>query len=121
MKRPCGIFIKTAYYRLFKEKGIECVYFGADSEQRTDYPIYGEKVARAVAGGQFEKGILICGKGIGISLAANKVCGIRAAVCSEPYSARPLRFLRLRYLIWISGCFSLFLRQLHIAPAEALY
>ena len=57
----------------------------------TDYPIYGERVGRAVASGECELGILICGTGIGISLAANKVAGIRAAVCSEPYSARMAR------------------------------
>ena len=51
---------------------------------RCDYPIYGEKVANAVAAGEVDCGILICGTGIGISLAANKVKGIRAAVCSEP-------------------------------------
>jgi ribose 5-phosphate isomerase B len=70
------------------EKGISYKDFGSDSEERTDYPIYGEKVANAVASGEFEKGILFCGTGIGISIAANKVNGIRAVVCSEPYSAK---------------------------------
>lgn len=56
-----------------------------------DYPVYGNKVGRAVASDQCEFGILICGTGIGISIAANKVKGIRAAVCSEPYSARLTR------------------------------
>ena len=54
-------------------------------------PIYGEKVARAVAAGEVEKGILICGTGLGISLAANKVEGIRAVVCSEPFTAKMSR------------------------------
>ena len=60
---------------------------GTNSTERTDYPIYGEAVANAVASKEFDKGILICGTGVGISLAANKVNGIRAVVCSEPYSA----------------------------------
>lgn len=70
-----------------KEKGIEVKDFGTNSTERTDYPIYGEAVANAVASKEFDKGILICGTGVGISLAANKVNGIRAVVCSEPYSA----------------------------------
>ena len=61
--------------------------FGTNSTERTDYPIYGEAVANAVASKEFDKGILICGTGVGISLAANKVNGIRAVICSEPYSA----------------------------------
>ena len=69
------------------EKGIEVIDIGTNNTERTDYPIYGEPVARAVAGGNCDKGILICGTGVGISLAANKVKGIRAVVCSEPYSA----------------------------------
>lgn len=72
-------------------KGYEIVNLGTDSSERCDYPIYGKKVADAVAGGECELGILICGTGIGISLAANKVKGIRAAVCSDPYSARLTR------------------------------
>lgn len=61
---------------------------GTYSRQRCDYPVYGEKAALAVREGRAERGILICGTGVGISLAANKVRGIRAAVCSEPYTAR---------------------------------
>lgn len=73
------------------EKGYEIINFGTDSTERADYPVYGKLVADAVASGQCDLGILICGTGIGISLAANKVKGIRAAVCSEPYSARLTR------------------------------
>lgn len=68
--------------------GYEVIDFGTDSGERTDYPIYGYRVAQAVAGKKCDFGVLICGTGIGISLAANKVAGIRAAVCSEPYSAK---------------------------------
>ena len=66
----------------------EVVNYGTDTPDSCDYPIYGEKVANAVASGEVDKGICICGTGVGISLAANKVNGIRAVVCSEPYSAR---------------------------------
>ena len=67
--------------------GHEVINFGTDSTDRCDYPVYGEAVARAVANGEAERGITICGTGVGISLAANRVRGIRAVVCSEPYSA----------------------------------
>jgi len=67
--------------------GHEVINMGTDSTERCDYPVYGEKVARAVAEGRAERGIAICGTGVGISLAANRVPGIRAVVCSEPYSA----------------------------------
>lgn len=70
-----------------KSLGHEVVDFGHDNEERTDYPIYGEKVANAVVNKELDCGILICGTGVGISIAANKVNGIRAVVCSEPYSA----------------------------------
>ena len=67
--------------------GHEVVNFGTDSEERCDYPFFGEAVARAVVRGDVERGIVICGTGVGISLAANRVKGVRAVVCSEPYSA----------------------------------
>ncbi|MDE6906396.1 MAG: ribose 5-phosphate isomerase B [Lachnospiraceae bacterium] len=71
-----------------KELGHEAVNFGTDTPESCDYPVFGEKVARAVAAGEADCGILICGTGVGISLAANKVNGIRCAVCSEPVTAR---------------------------------
>lgn len=82
-----GYELKGKVTEHLRELGYEVVDFGTNSSERTDYPIYGETVARAVASGACEKGILICGTGVGISLAANKVHGIRAVVCSEPYSA----------------------------------
>ena len=69
-------------------KGYEVRDFGTDSKESCDYAYYGEKVGRAVAAGEADLGILICGTGVGISLAANKVKGIRACVCSEPFSAK---------------------------------
>ncbi len=68
--------------------GFEVVNYGTDQPESYDYPLAGEAVANAVISGQVDLGIAICGTGIGISLAANKVRGIRCAVCSEPYSAR---------------------------------
>lgn len=68
--------------------GIEVIDVGTNSANRFDYPISGYKVAKLVANGEVDGGVLICGTGVGISLAANKVPGIRACVCSEPYSAR---------------------------------
>lgn len=83
--------LKKAIKTYVEDMGHEVVDFGTHTADSCDYPVYGEKVARAVAGGECELGILICGTGIGISLAANKVKGIRAAVCSESYSARLTR------------------------------
>lgn len=59
--------------------------------ERTDYPLYAEKVCRAVAAGQYDRGILCCGTGIGVSIAANKIRGIRAALCGDCYSAQMAR------------------------------
>lgn len=71
-----------------EQKGIEVVDVGTDSTERFNYPVSGYKVARLVADGKVDGGVLICGTGVGISLAANKVKGIRACVCSEPYTAK---------------------------------
>ncbi|HFQ8798980.1 TPA: ribose 5-phosphate isomerase B [Clostridioides difficile] len=83
-----GIELKLTIIEYLKELGHEVEDFGPYSSERTDYPVYGKKVAEEVATGNFDKGILICGTGVGISIAANKVKGIRAIVCSEPYSAK---------------------------------
>lgn len=71
-----------------KKAGHEVIEFGAGAGEKCDYPVPGRDVAEAIVAGKLDKGVLICGTGIGISLAANKVPGIRAAVCSEPYSAK---------------------------------
>ena len=78
---------KEAIKAYLDEKGIEYKDFGCFSNERTDYPLYGEKVAKAVASGECDKGLLFCGTGVGMSLAANKVKGIRAVVCSDCYTA----------------------------------
>lgn len=69
-------------------KGIEVIDVGTNSTERFNYPISGYKVARLVASNKVDGGVLICGTGVGISLAANKIKGVRACVCSEPYSAK---------------------------------
>ena len=74
--------------KFLQDLGYEVINYGTDSTESCDYPVYGEKVGQAVASKEVDLGILICGTGVGISLAANKVKGIRAVVCSEPYSAR---------------------------------
>lgn len=86
-----AVELKNHIKKYVEAKGYEVVNYGTDSTESCDYPVYGEKVARVVASGECDLGIIICGTGIGISLAANKVKGIRAAVCSEPYSARLTR------------------------------
>lgn len=83
-----AVEMKQEITEFLKELGHEVINFGTDSNESCDYPIYGEKVGNAIVEGKAERGILICGTGVGISLAANKVKGIRAVVCSEPYSAK---------------------------------
>lgn len=73
------------------ELGLAYEDFGTFSTDSCDYPVYAEKAARAVASGVCERGILICGTGIGISIAANKIRGIRAALCSDCFSAEMTR------------------------------
>ncbi|MBE5922840.1 MAG: ribose 5-phosphate isomerase B [Lachnospiraceae bacterium] len=74
-----------------EERGLEYKDFGTYSEDSVDYPEFGKKAARAVASGECDRGILICGTGIGISIAANKIKGIRAALCHDVFSAEATR------------------------------
>lgn len=74
-----------------EERGITYHDFGTNDSESVDYPDYGQAVGEAVANKEYDLGIVICGTGVGISLAANKVPGIRAVVCSEPYSAKLAR------------------------------
>ncbi|WP_099224385.1 ribose 5-phosphate isomerase B [Listeria costaricensis] len=83
-----GIELKPVIIAYLEELGHTVEDFGPFSTERTDYPIYGEKVAKSVANKTHDLGVLICGTGVGISISANKVAGIRAVVCSEPYSAK---------------------------------
>jgi len=83
-----GWELKNRIISYLGERGHETADMGAYGPERTDYPVYAKKVAQAVADGTCENGILICGTGVGMSIAANKVRGVRAAACSEPYSAK---------------------------------
>ena len=84
-----AVELKNCLLEHMKERGFEVVDFGAASPQdKVDYPVPGRAVAEAIIRGEIDKGVLVCGTGVGISLAANKVPGIRAGVCSEPYTAK---------------------------------
>lgn len=83
-----AVEMKNEIKAYLQQKGIEVVDVGTNSTERFNYPISGYRVAKLVAAGEVDGGVLICGTGVGISLAANKVHGIRACVCSEPYSAK---------------------------------
>jgi len=86
-----GVELKAEICELLKKLGLEYKDFGTDSKESTDYPIYGEAVCRAITSGECDRGILVCGTGIGMSMAANKVSGIRAALCGDCYSAELTR------------------------------
>ena len=83
-----AVELKNIIKAFLEEKGHEVLDLGTNSTESCDYPVYGEKVGRAVASGEADLGIVICGTGVGISLAANKGKGVRACVCSEPYTAK---------------------------------
>jgi len=86
-----GYALKEHIKAYLAAKGIECLDFGTDSLASCDYPIFGKAAAQAVASGQCEKGIVICTTGIGISITANKVKGIRCALCADSLSAELTR------------------------------
>ena len=86
-----GYVLKREILKHLEERGLEYKDFGCDSEEAVDYPIYARKVTSAITSGECERGILICGTGIGISIAANKVKGIRAALCTDCFTAEATR------------------------------
>ena len=86
-----GYSLKQVIMKHLDERGLEYRDYGTYSEESCDYPDYGEAVARAVASGECERGIVICGTGIGISISANKVHGIRAALCTNEFCAEMTR------------------------------
>ncbi len=83
-----AVEMKETIKAYVESKGYEVIDFGTNSGESCDYPEFGEKVGRAVAAGEADYGIAICGTGIGIGIAAGKVKGVRVCTCSEPYSAR---------------------------------
>lgn len=86
-----AIDLKETIKKHLQDMGHEVEDVGTYSKESCDYPLYGFKVANKIINGEAERGVLICGTGVGISLAANKVKGIRAVVCSEPYTAKMAR------------------------------
>lgn len=86
-----GFKLKETIKGFLEEQGFDFQDFGTFSGESVDYPDFSLKVAEAVASGRFDRGILICGTGIGIGIAANKVKGIRAALCHDTFSARASR------------------------------
>lgn len=83
-----AVELKNEIKAYLEGKGHEVINIGTDTHDSCNYPEYGEKAGRMVAAGEVDGGVLICGTGVGISIAANKVKGVRAAVCSEPVTAR---------------------------------
>ena len=98
-----GLVLKNQVRDYLKKKGLEVQDFGTFTEDSVDYPDIAELVCPKVASGEFEFGILVCGTGIGISIAANKHKGIRAAVCSDPYSAAKAREHNNANIITLGG------------------
>ena len=86
-----GFELKQEIMAHLRERGLEYKDYGTYTAESCDYPDYGKAVAHAVASGEAEKGIIICGTGIGISISANKVRGIRAALCHDCFSAEMTR------------------------------
>lgn len=86
-----GFAMKQELVRHLEESSVAFADLGCRSEESVDYPSYAEKAARGVADGVYERAILICGTGIGMSIAANKIDGVRAALCSDCYSAEMTR------------------------------
>ncbi len=83
--------MKMVVLKYLQDKGYEVINLGTDTLDSVDYPKYGAAVGRAVVSGEADFGIAICGSGVGISMAANKIRGVRAVCCSEPYSAKMSR------------------------------
>ena len=86
-----GFELKKEVMAHLDARGLEYKDFGTYSDASCDYPVYGKAVAKAVASGECERGIIICGTGIGVSITANKVRGIRAALCGDCFSAEATR------------------------------
>ncbi|MDR0552256.1 MAG: ribose 5-phosphate isomerase B [Spirochaetaceae bacterium] len=83
-----GLELKNEIKKFFEERGLAYKDIGTNTPERTDYPLWGWRAAKLVASGECERGVIICGTGVGISLAANKVKGIRCVVCTDCYTAQ---------------------------------
>ncbi len=98
-----GVELKEEIISLLKALNIEFVDFGTNTSASVDYPDFGEKVSEAVSSGKIEKGILICGTGIGMSIVANKFPGIRASLCNELFTAKMSRMHNDANILVIGG------------------
>jgi ribose 5-phosphate isomerase B len=98
-----GLELKLDIISLLGEMGVECIDSGTSDLQSVDYPDYGEQVSRAVSAGVVERGILICGTGIGMSIVANKFFGVRAALCNDLFTARMSRLHNDANILVIGG------------------
>lgn len=98
-----GLELKNYIKKILSENKIKYKDYGTYKDKSTDYPDYGFKVARRVARGEHEKGILFCGTGIGLSIVANKVSGIRAALCNDVYTARMSRLHNDANILVLAG------------------
>lgn len=98
-----GFELKEAVKKHLDERKIEYKDFGTYSVDSCDYAVYAEKAAKAVAGGECERGLLFCGTGVGISMAANKVRGIRACCCSDKFSAEMTRLHNDANMLCLGG------------------
>ncbi len=98
-----GFRLKEFVKNLLREKGFEVIDVGTYSEERCHYPEYAKKVASMVSKGEVEKGILICGSGIGMSIVANKFKGVRAALCHNIYSAKFSRLHNNSNILCLGG------------------
>lgn len=86
-----GLELKNEIIRLLSGLGIECIDYGTNSTESVDYPDFGEKVSDAVSSGKIDRGILICGTGIGMSIVANKFPRVRASLCNDLFTAQMSR------------------------------
>jgi ribose 5-phosphate isomerase B len=86
-----GLELKNEIIKLLSGLGIECIDYGTNTPESVDYPDFGEKVSEAVSSGEIERGILICGTGIGMSIVANKFPRIRASLCNDLFTAQMSR------------------------------
>ena len=98
-----GFALKQEIIAYFKANGTEFKDFGCMSEEAVDYPDYAKSVSKAVLSGECEKGVLICGTGIGISIAANKIPGIRCALCHDVFSAEATRLHNDTNIVALGG------------------
>lgn len=100
-----GFKLKRKIIKYLEEHNIEYKDFGCYDKDSCDYPVFGKAAARAVAGGECEKGIVVCTTGIGISIAANKVKGVRCALCSDTLSAKMTRLHNDANMLALGGAF----------------